>query len=46
MKFSYFDVYFEVIPKIDKRPFYYLYGRVSKEIGYGRQTISQIMNYL
>jgi hypothetical protein len=27
MKFSYFDVYFEVIPKIDKRPFDYHYGR-------------------
>jgi hypothetical protein len=24
MKFSCFDVYFEVIPKIDKRPFYFI----------------------
>jgi hypothetical protein len=40
MKFSYFDVYFEVMPKPDKRPFYYLYGRVPKEVIYGRQTIS------
>jgi hypothetical protein len=24
MIFSYFDVYFEVIPKIDKHPFYFI----------------------
>jgi hypothetical protein len=26
MKFSYFDINFEVIPKIDKRLFYFHYG--------------------
>jgi hypothetical protein len=27
MKFSYFDVHFEVKPKIDNRPFYFHHGR-------------------
>jgi hypothetical protein len=42
MKFNYFDVYFEVIPKIDKRPFYFIITdpKVTKEVVYGQQTIS------
>jgi hypothetical protein len=39
MKFSYFEVYFEVIPKIDKRPIDY-HDAVHKKLVYGRQTIS------
>jgi hypothetical protein len=42
MKFNCFDVYFEVIPKIDKRPFYFIITdpKVPKEVVYGQQTIS------
>jgi hypothetical protein len=37
MKFSYFDAQFEVIPKIDKRSFYFIIMEaVHKELVYGR----------
>jgi hypothetical protein len=37
MKFNYFDVHFEVIPRIDKRPFYFIImDAVHRELVYGR----------